>query len=78
MKPDEAELLAKIRQRGAVMGPETPGAWQIAESLGMPYKRAQYILRDKWGDKKGWYEYGVSWRYGWLTPEGWAETENLV
>ena len=65
MKADEELLLQKLIERGDNM---TPSAWQIAQSIGMAYKRARYILRDKW-TKKGWYNYGVSWRVGWLERE---------
>lgn len=62
MKDDEKLLLQKMLERGREM---TPSAWEIAESIEMPYKRARYILRDKW-TKKNWYNYGTSWRVGWL------------
>lgn len=39
-----------------------------ADECGMNDKRAAYIL-EKWSDK-GWYDYGVSLRAGWLTTEG--------
>jgi len=65
MKADEIQLLQKLTERGGVM---TPSAWEIAQSIGMPYKRARYILQNKW-ICKGWYEYGVSWGTGWLTEE---------
>ena len=62
MKVDERRLLEKLIDRDN----DIPiSSWEIAQSIGMHYKRARYILRDKWTAKE-WYEYGVSWRVGWL------------
>lgn len=71
MKPDEESLMLKLIKRGKS---PRPSAWEVAESVGMPYKRARYILRDKWTGR-GWYDYGISWRGGWLTPEMWSRLE---
>lgn len=65
MKADEALLLKELRGRGKLL---QPSALEISEYLGIPYKRARYIFL-KWTDKN-WYEYGVSWRVGWLTSLG--------
>lgn len=71
-KPDEIELYAALRQ-GRVLpyeaGRELPDA--TAERLGIAEKRA-YCLLQKWSDK-GWWDYGVSLRCGWFTPEAPAE-----
>ncbi|MCM3131874.1 hypothetical protein M3629_03710 [Paenibacillus polysaccharolyticus] len=40
------------------------------------HKRA-YTLLEKWS-RKGWYEYGVSVRVGWLQPEGIAKAKELI
>ena len=68
MKDDERELLKLLQRRGG-RSLSFPTAWEFAESIGISYKRARYILRDKWPEKN-WYEYGVSWRAGWLTTDG--------
>ena len=68
MKDDERLLPQKLRERGPIEL-DLPSAWDIAQSIGMHYKRARYILRKKW-PSKGWYEYGISWRAGWLEDEG--------
>ena len=63
MKEDERLLLKKLKERGRGL---QPSALEISKSINMAYKRARYILRDKW-ERKGWYDCGVSWRVGWLT-----------
>ncbi len=75
MKEDEKLLLSKLKKRTGMK----PSAWEIAKSIGMDYKRARYILRDKW-TKKGWYGYGVSWRVGWLkgTKEDWLKEDTIL
>ncbi len=62
MKPDEKLLLQRMVEQGEAM---SPSAWEIAQSIGMAYKRARFILRDKWA-RKDWYDYGIAWRVGWL------------
>jgi len=65
MKPDErALLLTALTDR--------PSLYSAPE---MNHKRRAYILR-KWTER-GWWEYGVSLRTGWLTPEGTAKAEVL-
>ena len=63
MKPDEAKLLKGIQDG------KPPKV--VAADLGMHEKRLQYILL-KWTDK-GWWDYGVSARTGWLTDKGIAQ-----
>lgn len=63
-RPDELDLLNAFKHEPT----ERYGGrsiWVIAQDLGIPYKRARYIVRDKWA-RKGWVEYGVSWRRAWL------------
>ncbi len=76
MKDDERLLLQKLKERGPI-DLDLPSAWDIAQSIGMPYKRARYILRIKWL-RKGWYNYGVSWRVGWLEEDGLPSNEGLA
>ncbi len=75
-KPDEIAFYAEVRRMrpasterfscGAyVVGAELPDA--TAERLGIHPNRA-YRLLEKW-TAKGWWEYGVSMRCGWFTPE---------
>jgi len=73
MKPDEELLLQKMKERGRS---RTPSNEEIIQSIGMPIKRARYLLRDKWVGKN-WWEYGVSWRTGWITPKGLSEEKQL-
>lgn len=70
MKPDEREFLDALRKRGP--NKVKPFAFEIAESLGMNYKRAQYLYL-KWSER-GWWDYGVSARTGWLTEAGMEAT----
>lgn len=44
-----------------------PFATDYAAVLSIPEKRAYYLL-DKWTNN-GWWDYGVSLRSGWFTPE---------
>lgn len=67
MKEDERAFLLKLsaeRPRQV----DGPFATDVALALGIPIKRAEYILK-KWTDKD-WWDYGVSLRTGWLTEEG--------
>ena len=75
MKQDERLLLSKLQERGANV--VVPYTIDIVNEIGMPYKRARYILRDKW-TRRNWYEYGVSWRVGWLTIDGMLKGESNV
>jgi len=49
----------------------------VIESYPMPWKRKRFLLRDKWSDR-GWWNYGVTWASGWLTPEGIAAAREEV
>ena len=78
MKEDERQLLAALRS-------EHPGPYKsdgarihvvrfadhAGRDLGIHPKRVHYLLL-KWADR-GWWDYGVSVRSGWFTPEGWEE-----
>lgn len=44
---------------------------KIPSSLWDHLTKRQYSYLDKWSDK-GWWEYGVSSRSGWLEKEGWV------
>lgn len=74
MKPDEKELLLKLAEiqlhpSNAGIRPEPYAlATDLAKTFGMHEKRAHYLLL-KWADR-GWWEYGVSARTGWLTEKG--------
>jgi hypothetical protein len=58
LKPDQLILMPGNRK--------TPR--EIAQELGMHWKRATYLCL-KWS-YKDWYEYGVCADLGWLTPKG--------
>lgn len=67
-KMDERRLIEAMmygRTRSGSLGT----AWQLADDLGIPYKRARYIIRDKWLSR-GWVDYGVSWRCATLEDAG--------
>ena len=78
VKPDEIALMRLVLPRGVYNrnvdygGPlgcsNTVG--RLCDEVGMHWKRARYILRDKWADRRDWYDYGTGWSSGWLTPEG--------
>ena len=69
-KPDEIALFNELRSRsedgrGYIGG--RSGMIALCEELGIPEKRAFYILI-KWSEN-GWWDYGM-WAWGgWFTPE---------
>lgn len=67
MKADERQMMEAAAAVGAYL--------QVPDLPGNP-KRVEYVL-DKWC-RRGWWEYGVSLRSGWLTPEGLAEVRELL
>ncbi len=67
MKPDEKSLFNAVQEQQRSED-ATVDLVAISESLAIPYKRARYLTR-KWSDKD-LYEWGVSWRWGWLTTAG--------
>lgn len=75
VKMDERRLLGVMlynNRKPGLLGT----TWQLAEDLGIPYKRARYIVRDKWGGRC-WVEWGVSWRCAWLEPAGVEVAESM-
>lgn len=67
-KIDEIALYAAVREERGTQpwGKEhARPVDEIAIGLGIPVKRALALL-DKWDDK-GWWDFGVSLRYGWMT-----------
>ena len=68
-KADEIAFYSEVRRMRPTgpyqVGAELPDA--TAARLCMHQNRA-YRLLEKWADK-GWWEYGVSLRCGWFTPE---------
>lgn len=56
-------------------GDDEPSLLEVADELGMAYKRVRYLAL-KWG-RKDLYDWGVSWRVGWLTPLGEVATITL-
>lgn len=77
-KPDEIAFYAEVRRvHWLPTHPlDRPFADAIAERMGIPDKRAHYLL-EKWS-VKGWWESGVSLRSGWFThgaPKSLAEGE---
>lgn len=61
MKPDERLLLLAVARLG-------PHQFPFNVAGNMHPKRLNYLL-EKW-TSKGWFDYGVSARTGWLTPLG--------
>jgi len=71
IKKDEVCLFAKLKEQVLKAGPSRHvDARHVAEQIGIPEKRLQYIL-EKWTDK-GWWDYGVSACTGWFTEAGFA------
>lgn len=60
IKADEHEYYAAIQAKGRGVFADV-----VAERLGMEWGRAESIL-EKW-TRRGWWEWGVSIRSGWLT-----------
>ena len=52
-----------------------PFATDIGVRLGIPVKRAEYLLK-KWS-RRGWWNCGVSLRSGWLEAPGLEVARNL-
>ena len=81
MKPDERELLLAL----AALPMQACRGWDrtvtqewpcdVAGRLGLHPRRAAYLW-EKWAGK-GWYEWGVSARRGWLTEKGLAAAKEL-
>ena len=69
-KPDENTLFAAFVQR---TNPRHE-LLHLSQDQSMPYKRARYLVRDKWVNK-GWVDYGVSWRCAFLLSGGKEEAE---
>lgn len=63
MKEDERALLA------AALAGERPR--YAGERLGIPPNRVRYLCF-KWS-RRDWYDYGVTYDLGWLTPDGEAK-----
>lgn len=68
IKPDERALRQLLRNVRPRPTDEHPFVDQLAEAIGMPLKRAYYIL-EKWS-KRGEWGCGVSIRGGWFTEKG--------
>jgi hypothetical protein len=68
-KLEEIALYAALRALapGAYMNPGIEAIEDQARRLGVPEKRA-FCWVEKWCCK-GWWDYGVSLRGGWFTPE---------
>ncbi len=72
MKSDERAFLEALRAEHQHVpyrrvGTPVP-ADEIGEEVGLSAKRVDYLL-EKW-TQRGWWEYGVSARTGWFTPQG--------
>jgi len=82
MKEDEKKFLidlylSSIDDNGLITGKKLyPGDIMHLQDFNIPYKRVLYIL-EKWTDK-GWYEYGCSLIYGWLTAKGNDVAKNII
>ena len=75
MKPDELALLKTLAFHRPKQTWTGPNAEDVGISLGMHHKRVDYIL-NKWTNK-GWWNYGVSARTGWLTEAGVSKAVEL-
>lgn len=84
MKPDKRWLLLRLLELhgGHPNGISRVPEWCLADDVGWACplgpihpKRVQDILY-KWSDK-GWWNYGVSARTGWLTEKGLAEANKI-
>jgi hypothetical protein len=67
-KADERKLIVEIVKRTTGYGKDAPYVRDLVRVLGIPEKRAVYIL-SKWASRDD-YEYGVNVLAGWLTPSG--------
>lgn len=80
MKEDEQRLLIDIYNRchNGYTKQEGISVKELVQEEGfyMHHKRTWSLL-EKWS-RKGWYEYGVSVRVGWLTPEGIERAKELI
>ncbi len=68
VKPDEIELMR------AVAAHDGRVPYELWETL----TKRQYYILSKWTWPKGWWEYGVSLRGGWLTDKGRAHFETMT
>ena len=70
IKPDEIEMMRHVLA--------SPSGHYYADSADVPAltSREAYVL-GKWADR-GWWEYGVSLRGGWLTADGRARFATTV
>lgn len=59
IKPEEIRFIAFVLAHGG----------RIPSDLWKGIKKQEYRYLSKWTGK-GWWEFGVSLRSGWLTPEG--------
>lgn len=70
-KADEIALYATLRERAPGSGVDgQPGLYFVKDAalfLGIPEKRMFGLLL-KWSGR-GWWDYGVTARSGWFTPE---------
>ena len=73
MKSDEKGLLLALAEQPKDASRIMPR--DVAGHLGIPEKRAEYIL-NKWIGK-GWFECGVSVFSGWLLPKGLEEAQKI-
>lgn len=80
MRDDEKRFLVDIYRRchNGYMKKDGMSVKELIQEDGfyMHYKRALYLL-EKWS-RKGWYEWGVSIRVGWLQPEGIEKAKTLI
>lgn len=60
-KPDEDLLIQLIMNN--------PEGMRVPDDYWALLTKRQYYILDKW-TRKGWWEYGVSLRSGWMTQEG--------
>lgn len=82
MKADERELLVAVAKAQRETAKDLDGGrvWprQVYQRLGMPMKRACYLL-GKWGwSSRDWYDYGTCIDLGWLTEKGLAAADSAT
>ena len=74
-KPDELKLMRAVLANGG-RNVATTAPHFLHQQLGIPENRATYLFH-KWTGK-GWWDWGVTPRTGWLTPEGRTAMAEMV
>jgi hypothetical protein len=75
IKDDEKRFFRELMEKRQAPEIDAPNAIEIAEQLGIPEKRAYFIL-DKWSGARDIWNYGTNPRGGWFEAESFAKPEN--